>query len=243
MDSIVGAALASGAPESLFDIWSAVHANENGDRTEWLSNRMCAYLSVGGTATIANQFHEKRKNNPERYNTPWKNKFAWGVIGANFLFQSEQNISDKAHIATNEGNLKLPPNSKDCLLLNVNSFSAGVNFFKTSDYINKSQMWHEPAVGDGLLEMYSGTGSSSVPVSMVFGKRVWSRLSQTNDVTIELTEPQHVHLDGEAWEEQPGTITVSHHVVIRMLLGGLRPRNVNSATTHISTEYVRDSFL
>lgn len=243
LGSIVAAAVASGAPETLFDIWSAIHTDNEGNRSEWLSNRMCAYLSVGGTAAAAKAFHEKRSSNPERYNSPWKNKIAWGMIGASFLFSSEQKLSERADIMTNDEVLALPENSKDCLLLNVNSFSAGINFFKTSDYIHKSQKWTDPAVGDGVFEMYSGFGSSAVATAMIFGAPSWSRLSQTNDVTIELKEPQFVHLDGEAWEEQPGTIRVSHHVAVRMLLGGHRPRNINTASTHITTGYVRDTIV
>jgi len=244
MQSIVSAAQAGGAPETIYDIWSAVHTNMEGEQTQWMSNRMCAYLSIGGSATAAHAFHQKRANNPDRYNSQWKNKLAWGMVGASAVFSSEPKLAERANVETTEGELDLPSNSRDCLLLNVNSFSAGINFFKTSTYRNKQQKkWSEPAVGDGLFEMYSGFGSSAVASSMVFGRRAWSRLSQTNGVTIELKEAQHVHLDGEAWEEQPGTITVSHHVAIRMLLGGHRPRNVNTENTYIHSDYVRESII
>ena len=61
---------------TFLDCWSIRHiAEENNPEnriTPWLSNRFVAYFSVGGSARLAHQFHEKRENNPNRYNARWK---------------------------------------------------------------------------------------------------------------------------------------------------------------------------
>lgn len=165
---------------------------------------MYNYLSVGVDAQVALSFHNTRDSIFYVYGSRLFNKLLYLCFGTQQVVTAHcKNLEQRLELYL-DGKLVPLPELESIVVLNISSWGAGVNLWGLGDGNSKSTMSHH----DGILEVV-GIYSSFHIAQLQVGLSTPIRLGQAKIVEIRLKEKAPVQIDGEPWEQHPGTFKMT----------------------------------
>jgi len=219
---IIRSACQTRAPFTYLDNWRIEHRNESGKLSKWITNHMFAYCSFGGSASVSADFHHKRQEKPTRYKNRYLNKTAYAFFGAKKIFTKEPAISGMLQANdSNDEMIQIPEKAKELIFANVNSISGGMDLLKGATEKPKELV----CCGDSKLECYSANGISAYVAARLRITK-YNCLGQFSKLSINLTQPQAVQVDGECVSCEIGRVTLQHFTSLRFIVGREGDRNI-----------------
>ncbi|XP_003505849.1 diacylglycerol kinase kappa isoform X1, partial [Cricetulus griseus] len=174
------------------------------------------YFGIGLDAKISLEFNTRREEHPEQYNSRLKNKLWYGLLGSKELLQrSYRKLEERIHLEC-DGEVISLPNLQGIVVLNINSYAGGVNFWGSN---RATAEYDAPAMDDGKLEVVAIFGSVQMAMSRLMNLQ-HHRIAQCHEVviTIDGEEGIPVQVDGEAWIQKPGLIKIKYKNSAQMLM-------------------------
>ncbi|XP_070320240.1 diacylglycerol kinase kappa [Odocoileus virginianus] len=173
------------------------------------------YFGIGLDAKISLEFNTRRDEHPGQYNSRFKNKMWYGLLGSKELFQrSYRKLEERVHLECDGEAISLP-NLQGIVVLNITSYAGGVNFWGSSTATTE---YEAPAIDDGKLEVVAIFGSVQMAMSRIINLH-HHRIAQCREVMITINgeEGVPVQVDGEAWVQRPGLIKIRYKNTAQML--------------------------
>ncbi|KAM5221431.1 diacylglycerol kinase kappa [Ctenodactylus gundi] len=174
------------------------------------------YFGIGLDAKISLEFNTRREEHPGQYNSRFKNKIWYGLLGSKELWQrSYRKLEERVHLECDGEAISLP-NLQGIVVLNITSYAGGVNFWGS----NTATMEYEaPAIDDGKLEVVAIFGTVQMAMSRIINLH-HHRIAQCRElmITIHGEEGIPVQVDGEAWVQRPGLIKIRYKNAAQMLM-------------------------
>ncbi|XP_070641508.1 diacylglycerol kinase kappa [Bos indicus] len=173
------------------------------------------YFGIGLDAKISLEFNTRRDEHPGQYNSRFKNKMWYGLLGSKELFQrSYRKLEERVHLECDGEAISLP-NLQGIVVLNITSYAGGVNFWGSSTATTE---YEAPAIDDGKLEVVAIFGSVQMAMSRIINL-YHHRIAQCREVMITINgeEGVPVQVDGEAWVQRPGLIKIRYKNTAQML--------------------------
>ncbi|XP_043315672.1 diacylglycerol kinase kappa [Cervus elaphus] len=173
------------------------------------------YFGIGLDAKISLEFNTRRDEHPGQYNSRFKNKMWYGLLGSKELFQrSYRKLEERVHLECDGEAISLP-NLQGIVVLNITSYAGGVNFWGSSTATTE---YEAPAIDDGKLEVVAIFGSVQMAMSRIINLH-HHRIAQCREVMITINgeEGIPVQVDGEAWVQRPGLIKIRYKNTAQML--------------------------
>ncbi|KAA0188258.1 hypothetical protein HAZT_HAZT007986 [Hyalella azteca] len=165
------------------------------------------YLSVGVDALVTLRFHQARQSPFYLFNSRLLNKLIYFGYGTKDVLEHSCERLEKKLVVRMDGNLVPLPPLEALVVLNIPSWGAGV------------RPWGMGAGGrtaptqrmdDGLLEVMAISSSFHI-CQLQIGLSEPTRLGQCRSLQVTVAgSAVPMQVDGEPWEQQPGTITVTH---------------------------------
>ncbi|KAM4818624.1 diacylglycerol kinase kappa [Thomomys bottae] len=174
------------------------------------------YFGIGLDAKISLEFNTRREEHPGQYNSRFKNKIWYGLLGSKELLQrSYRNLGERLHLQC-DGEVISLPNLQGIVVLNITSYAGGVNFWGSNTATTE---YEAPAIDDGKLEVVAIFGSAQMAMSRIINLH-HHRIAQCREVmiTIDGEEGIPVQVDGEAWVQKPGLIKIKYKNAAQMLM-------------------------
>ncbi|XP_041910242.1 diacylglycerol kinase kappa [Arvicola amphibius] len=174
------------------------------------------YFGIGLDAKISLEFNTKRDEHPGQYNSRFKNKIWYGLLGSKELLQSSyRNLEERIRLECDGEPITLP-NLQGIVVLNITSYAGGVNFWGSTAATTE---YEAPAMDDGKLEVVAIFGSMQMAVSRLVNMH-HHRIAQCHEVMITIfgEEGIPVQVDGEAWIQKPGLIKIKYKNAAQMLV-------------------------
>jgi len=106
------------------------------------------------------------------------------------------------------------------VIMNIPSYSGGVNFWGNSD---NHSVFVPPSFNDKMFEVMAVYGAAHMALSQISTNspiaRNWHRICQCHSVRITIEDGAEVpiQVDGEAWLQKPGIIKIQHKNRVQML--------------------------
>ncbi|KAG7158641.1 diacylglycerol kinase epsilon-like isoform X2 [Homarus americanus] len=207
--------LASAVPTKL-DRWK-VHFVPNrklGIRMPAREYFMNNYLSVGVDALVTLNFDWARQSPFYIFSNRLINKMIYFTFGTKDVFEHEcKDLDQKLELYMDDQKVELP-NLEAVVVLNIASWGAGVRPWTlgTGGANAPKQDFH-----DGLLEVFCLVSSFHI-AQLQLGLSEPIRLGQCSSLKLCLKGTAPMQIDGEPWEQHPGTIMLSHHHQASVLL-------------------------
>ncbi|KAL2768739.1 diacylglycerol kinase kappa [Daubentonia madagascariensis] len=173
------------------------------------------YFGIGLDAKISLDFNTRRDEHPGQYNSRFKNKMWYGLLGSKELLQrSYRKLEERVHLECDGEAISLP-NLQGIVVLNITSYAGGVNFWGSN---TATAEYEAPAIDDGKLEVVAIFGSVQMAMSRIINLH-HHRIAQCREVmiTIDGEEGIPVQVDGEAWVQKPGLIKIRYKNAAQML--------------------------
>ncbi|KAM6144025.1 diacylglycerol kinase kappa [Erethizon dorsatum] len=174
------------------------------------------YFGIGLDAKISLEFNTRREEYPEQYNSRFKNKIWYGLLGSKELLQhSYRKLEERVHLECDGEAISLP-NLQGIVVLNITSYAGGVNFWGSNTAATE---YEAPAIDDGKLEVVAIFGSVQMAMSRIINLH-HHRIAQCRElmITIDGEEGIPVQVDGEAWVQRPGLIKIRYKNAAQMLM-------------------------
>ncbi|XP_048191355.1 diacylglycerol kinase kappa [Perognathus longimembris pacificus] len=174
------------------------------------------YFGIGLDAKISLEFNTRREVHPGQYNSRFKNKIWYGLLGSKELLQrSYRKLEERLHLEC-DGEVISLPNLQGIVVLNITSYAGGVNFWGSNTATTE---YEAPAIDDGKLEVVAIFGSVQMAMSRIINLH-HHRIAQCREViiTIDGEEGIPVQVDGEAWVQRPGLIKIRYKNAAQMLM-------------------------
>ncbi|XP_061264778.1 diacylglycerol kinase kappa-like [Bos javanicus] len=183
------------------------------------------YFGIGLDAKISLEFNTRRDEHPGQYNSRFKNKMWYGLLGSKELFQrSYRKLEERVHLECDGEAISLP-NLQGIVVLNITSYAGGVNFWGSSTATTE---YEAPAIDDGKLEVVAIFGSVQMAMSRIINLH-HHRIAQCREVMITINgeEGVPVQVDGEAWVQRPGLIKIRYKNTAQMLTRDRRAKDLS----------------
>jgi len=195
---------------------------------------MLNYFCIGYEAKIQQRFQKARDNNPSRWSTPTRNWWKYAQLSAKYMFCNNRILTNELKIYADGKRVKLPKKTKSVVINNINSMAQGC-FYWGSGKSRKDELqeWTAPGMGDGKLMLMASCGMKN-NVKLGMGGH-YHRLAQANTITIKLKKGQPISWDGEAWIEEPLTLTFSHKGRVTCPVGPKSPRGLTKVESSPAT--------
>ncbi|MBZ3889775.1 Diacylglycerol kinase kappa, partial [Sciurus carolinensis] len=174
------------------------------------------YFGIGLDAKISLEFNTRREEHPGQYNSRFKNKIWYGLLGSKELLQrSYRKLEERVHLECDGEAISLP-NLQGIVVLNITSYAGGVNFWGSNTATTE---YEAPAIDDGKLEVVAIFGSVQMAMSRIINLH-HHRIAQCRElmITIDGEEGIPVQVDGEAWVQRPGIIKIRYKNAAQMLM-------------------------
>ncbi|EHB14356.1 Diacylglycerol kinase kappa [Heterocephalus glaber] len=174
------------------------------------------YFGIGLDAKISLEFNTRREEHPKQYNSRFKNKIWYGLLGTKELLQrSYRKLEERVHLECDGEAISLP-NLQGIVVLNITSYAGGVNFWGSNIAATE---YEAPAIDDGKLEVVAIFGSAQMAMSRLINLH-HHRIAQCRElmITIDGEEGIPVQVDGEAWIQRPGIIKIRYKNAAQMLM-------------------------
>uniref|UniRef100_I3MBI4 Diacylglycerol kinase n=1 Tax=Ictidomys tridecemlineatus TaxID=43179 RepID=I3MBI4_ICTTR len=174
------------------------------------------YFGIGLDAKISLEFNTRREEHPGQYNSRFKNKIWYGLLGSKELLQrSYRKLEERVHLECDGEPISLP-NLQGIVVLNITSYAGGVNFWGSN---TATAEYDAPAIDDGKLEVVAIFGSVQMAMSRIINLH-HHRIAQCRElmITIDGEEGIPVQVDGEAWIQRPGIIKIRYKNAAQMLM-------------------------
>ncbi|XP_005411412.1 PREDICTED: diacylglycerol kinase kappa [Chinchilla lanigera] len=174
------------------------------------------YFGIGLDAKISLEFNTRREEHPEQYNSRFKNKIWYGLLGSKELLQrSYRKLEERVHLECDGEAISLP-NLQGIVVLNITSYAGGVNFWGSN---TEATEYEAPAMDDGKLEVVAIFGSVQMAMSRIINLH-HHRIAQCRElmITIDGEEGIPVQVDGEAWIQRPGLIKIRYKNAAQVLM-------------------------
>ncbi|XP_019758983.1 diacylglycerol kinase epsilon isoform X2 [Dendroctonus ponderosae] len=166
---------------------------------------MYNYMSVGVDAQVALSFHNTRDSIFYVYGSRLFNKLLYLCFGTQQVVTADcKNLEQRLDLYLDGHQVPLPE-LESIAILNISSWGAGVNLWGLGDGSSRTTQSHN----DGILEVV-GIYSSFHIAQLQVGISSPIRLGQARTVEIRLREKAPVQIDGEPWEQHPGTLKVTY---------------------------------
>ncbi|XP_030758615.1 diacylglycerol kinase epsilon isoform X2 [Sitophilus oryzae] len=165
---------------------------------------MYNYISIGVDAQVALSFHKTRDSIFYVYGSRLFNKLLYLCFGTQQVVTADcKNLEQRLDLYLDGNKIELPE-LESIVILNIPSWGAGVNLWSMGEESSRhSQSYH-----DGVLEVV-GIYSSFHIAQLQVGMSTPIRLGQAKLVEIKLKDKAPVQIDGEPWEQHPGTLKVN----------------------------------
>lgn len=181
------------------------------------------YFGIGVDATTALRFHQTRDLYPEWFFSRLTNKLWYVLHGAREIVdRSCAGLASKMRLVCDGEEVEIPPYAEGIILLNVNSFAGGVKMWndRCGSYDNLNggfiRNFGRSSMHDGHLDVVAVNGSLHLG-EMNVGLARPTQLCQGKEITIELTSPIAMQVDGEPWTQKPCKMTVQFSSQAHML--------------------------
>lgn len=177
------------------------------------------YFGLGVDAKIVLEFHKKRDASPKS-TSRYKNLIEFGKLGFTEIFSQTFRDLDKRIQLECDGNIIQLPSLQGIVIMNIPSYSGGVNFWGNSD---NHSVFVPPSFNDKMFEVMAVYGAAHMALSQIASNspiaRNWHRICQCHSVRITIDEGADVpiQVDGEAWLQKPGIIKIQHKNRVQML--------------------------
>uniref|UniRef100_H0UU19 Diacylglycerol kinase n=1 Tax=Cavia porcellus TaxID=10141 RepID=H0UU19_CAVPO len=174
------------------------------------------YFGIGLDAKISLEFNTRREEHPEQYNSRLKNKIWYGLLGSKELLQHSYNkLEERVHLECDGEAISLP-NLQGIVVLNINSYAGGVNFWGSNTATTE---YEAPAIDDRKLEVVAIFGTVQMAMSRIINLH-HHRIAQCRElmITIDGEEGIPVQVDGEAWVQRPGLIKIRYKNAAQVLM-------------------------
>ncbi|KAK3732320.1 hypothetical protein RRG08_055903 [Elysia crispata] len=165
------------------------------------------YLSVGVDALVTLNFHKQRESWPALFAHRLINKFCYFTYGTKDVLERECKHLHKRLKVELDGREIALPELEGVVVLNIASWGGGCQPWGTGP---TEDGWITPKYDDGILEVM-GLFSSFHIAQLQLGLATPLRLGHASSVKITLhggNAPMQV--DGEPWEQHPGSIMITH---------------------------------
>ncbi|KAK4306843.1 hypothetical protein Pmani_021367 [Petrolisthes manimaculis] len=160
------------------------------------------YIGIGVDAQVSLNFHRFRESASYIFNNRHFNKLMYLLYA---MKASIKNIQKYVDLYMDGVRVELPKISA-IVILNISTYAGGAQPW---DIGSGGACAPKQDISDGLLEVMCF--KSSVHMGLVYiGLREPLRLGQCSDIKLHLKKTVPMHVDGEPWEQDPGTITVTH---------------------------------
>jgi len=188
---------------------------------------MLCFFSLGFDANISHKFQLLRETTPSWTSSVAANKWWYTYYGMRELFQPMDTVAPYITLRVDGDLVKLPPSIRTLQFFNIHSSADGVDFFGITKRSTSKELrnYEQPCLHDGLLEV---VGTEGVHHLLAIRSRLSHsrRIAQGKEITISLTHPLPIQLDGEAWIQQPSTISISFRRNVSVVLGSGDTRGV-----------------
>ncbi|XP_059290401.1 diacylglycerol kinase 1-like [Lycium ferocissimum] len=196
------------AAVTILDRWKVSILNQQGELLQppkFLNN----YLGVGCDAKVALEIHNMREENPEKFYNQFMNKVLYAREGARSIM--DRTFADfpwQVHVEVDGVEIEVPEDAEGVLIANIGSYMGGVDLWQNEDesYDNLDPQ----SMHDKMLEVVSISGTWHLGKLQV-GLSKARRLAQGQVIKIQLFAAFPVQVDGEPWNQQPCTLTITHH--------------------------------
>eukprot|EP01134_Creolimax_fragrantissima_P001595 CFRG1595T1 len=184
------------------------------------------YLSVGVDADVTLRFHNNREMYPWLFFSRTVNKVWYAIFGGEKVLVTQCRKLHKFLEVEVDGERICIPELEGLVVLNINSYSAGVNPWKVEESSSVSKGLQrfflrrkivfdaentKPSRPDDKQLEVIGIESSFHISQLVVGLSDPMQLRQGSEIKIKLTKNMAMQIDGEPWLQTPCTITVKHH--------------------------------
>ncbi|XP_006356748.1 diacylglycerol kinase 1 [Solanum tuberosum] len=196
------------AAVTILDRWKVSVLNQQGELLQppkFLNN----YLGVGCDAKVALEIHNMREENPEKFYNQFMNKVLYAREGAKSIM--DRTFADfpwQVRVEVDGVEIEVPEDAEGVLVANIGSYMGGVDLWQNEDesYDNLDPQ----SMHDKMLEVVSISGTWHLGKLQV-GLSKARRLAQGQVIKIQLFAAFPVQVDGEPWNQQPCTLTITHH--------------------------------
>ncbi|CAH8270420.1 unnamed protein product [Arabidopsis lyrata] len=196
------------AAVTVLDRWKVSILNQQGKQLQppkYMNN----YIGVGCDAKVALEIHNLREENPERFYSQFMNKVLYAREGARSIMdRTFEDFPWQVRVEVDGVDIEVPEDAEGILVANIGSYMGGVDLWQNEDETYEN--FDPQSMHDKIVEVVSISGTWHLGKLQVGLSRA-RRLAQGSAVKIQLCAPLPVQIDGEPWNQQPCTLTISHH--------------------------------
>eukprot|EP00045_Choanoeca_perplexa_P015092 m.182552 g.182552 ORF g.182552 m.182552 type:complete len:1032 (-) comp16888_c1_seq2:1072-4167(-) len=161
------------------------------------------YMGIGIDASIALDFHKAREEHPERFSSRTKNKGIYVLSSMDAFLKQPCKEQMTGLSITADGKVLDLKDYQGILLLNINSWGGGA-----TPWSLEQSTFFTPSYNDGYIEVVGVHGVMHMS-HIALGVRTAKRLGQFREVCVKVDTAIPIHIDGEPWMQDPGTIELS----------------------------------
>eukprot|EP00038_Savillea_parva_P009625 m.184787 g.184787 ORF g.184787 m.184787 type:complete len:724 (+) comp16228_c0_seq1:65-2236(+) len=156
------------------------------------------YFSIGSDAHTALQFHLRREKNPKRFNSQWRNKMTYGIVGGFETLNTKfRKLSQELELVCDGVDYTAQIREKKIValaFLNIHCYGAGTQPWGTKKALD-NKGFTPPRMDDGKLEVL-GFWPWSFPKGQAGVGHAW-RICQCSEADVNLLSPNPMQIDGE----------------------------------------------
>ncbi|KAF2357512.1 Diacylglycerol kinase catalytic domain, partial [Trinorchestia longiramus] len=172
------------------------------------------YLSVGVDALVTLRFHQARQSPFYLFNSRLLNKLIYFGYGTKDVLEHSCESLETKLVVRMDGQLVQLPPLEALVVLNIPSWGAGVRPWSMGAGGRSAPVQR---TDDGKLEVMAISSSFHI-CQLQVGLSEPMRLGQCSSLQVTVLDSAvPMQVDGEPWEQQPGTITLSHSHVATLL--------------------------
>jgi len=177
------------------------------------------YFSIGVDASIALKFHLQREQNPEKFNSRFKNKLRYFEAGTSEqLAASCKGLHNDIELICDGKKLQLP-SLEGIAILNIPSIYGGANIWGEAEKKKKKASDGRDTqdlscavqdMGDHKLEVVGVENILYVGQIIAGVRQHGLRIAQCSSLTIRVKRMLPMQVDGEPWMQSPAAISIRH---------------------------------